>query len=252
MQATFEHVSFYYGKRKALDDVTWQVRPGTVGLLGPNGAGKTTLLSLLVTLAKPKGGRITLGEHDLASSAGRREARKLLGFVPQRFSLAGELRLRDTVEYAAWVNGTPEPGLSAAADRALSEVGLADRARSRVRSLSGGQRQRLGVAAALAHDPKVVVLDEPTVGLDPGQRLRVRELVASIGRKRTVVLSSHLLEDISHLCQRVAVLAEGKLVFDGSVTQFQALVDNTDDGSATMGSGFERAYETLIARLGEP
>nr|WP_219905519.1 ATP-binding cassette domain-containing protein [Actinopolyspora mortivallis] len=237
----------------ALNDVSWCIGTGVNGLLGPNGAGKTTLLSLLVTLAKPSEGTVRIGEHELTTAGGRKAARRLLGFVPQRFSLAPEMRLRDTVAYTAWVNGVPDADCMAAAEPALREVGLREQARSRVRTLSGGQRQRLGIAAALAHDPAVVVLDEPTVGLDPGQRLRVREMIARLGQQRTVVLSSHLLEDVARLCSRVAVLAEGKLVFDDTNERFHTVLEDTANAaeSSALGSGFELAYEALVSRLGE-
>jgi ABC-2 type transport system ATP-binding protein len=245
-----EEVSFSYRRRSALREVSWCFGSGVTGLLGPNGAGKTTLLSLLVTLGAPASGQILLGEHDLDTTAGRAAGRRVLGYVPQRFSLASEMRVRDTVSYAGWVNGLPERNCAAAADRALAEVGLTDKSRARVRSLSGGQRQRLGIAAALAHDPELVVLDEPTVGLDPGQRLRVRELIAKIGQDRTVVISSHLLEDISRLCRRVGVLAEGRLVFDGTVGKLTELIDEINVGENALGSSFERAYDALLAKLG--
>ncbi len=241
MNIVFEQGGFRYGRREALSDVTWTVEPGVTGLLGPNGAGKTTLLNLLVGLRKPTSGSITF------TGAGERKAS--IGFVPQKFSLAGEMRLLDTVAYAAWINGLARADCESAARRALGEVGLADRATHRVRSLSGGQRQRVGIAAALAHDPQLLVLDEPTSGLDPGQRLRAREIIADIGTRYTVVLSTHLIEDIAHVCRRVGVLASGRLAFDGTVDELTALVNDTDSDS-TLGSAFERAYDALISRLG--
>lgn len=250
VHVAFEQVSFSYGRRPALHEVTWSFATGITGLLGPNGAGKTTLLSLLVTLARPNKGRVRLGEHDLGTGEGRHAARRLLGFVPQRFSLAPEMRVRETVAYAGWVNGLAERECLPAADRALTRMGLDEKRRARVRALSGGQRQRLGIAAALAHDPAVLVLDEPTVGLDPGQRLRVREMVADIGTDRTVVISSHLLEDIAQLCRRVGILAEGRLVFDGDTVELTALIERSDTGESTLGSAFERAYDRLVSRLG--
>ncbi|WP_228714344.1 MULTISPECIES: ATP-binding cassette domain-containing protein [Pseudonocardiaceae] len=251
VRVRFDEVSFSYRGRRALRDVTWGFGGGVTGLLGPNGAGKTTLLSLVVTLLRADSGRVYVGDHDLSTGAGRRQARRLLGFVPQRFSLAPEMRVGDTVTYAAWVHGVAERDCPQAAVRALEEVGLIDRREDPVRALSGGQRQRLGLAAALAHDPAVVVLDEPTVGLDPGQRLRLRERVAAVGERRTVLLASHLLEDIEHLCDRVGVLAGGAVVFDGTVAELSGLIDGAAVPEAAPGSRFERAYDALIAKLGE-
>lgn len=249
MNIEFDGVSFSYRRKRALDEVSWSFGGGVTGLLGPNGAGKTTLLSLLVTLAKPRSGTVRVGGHDLASAAGRAGARAMLGFVPQRFGVAPEMRVRATVAYAGWVNGLPDRDCDEAAEAALRQAGLAEKAGARVRSLSGGQRQRLGIAAGLVHDPRVLVLDEPTAGLDPGQRLRVRELIAGLGAERTVVISSHLLEDISQLCDRVGVLARGRLVFDGSVTELTELINESSGQSEGLGSAFERAYDKLVADL---
>lgn len=217
----------------------WTIGPGVTGLLGPNGAGKTTLLNLLVGLEKPDSGTIRLP----GSSSGT------VGFVPQRFSLVGGMRVVDTVANAAWVNGVDRRECADAALRALTAVRLDDLVAARVRTLSGGRRRRLGVAAALAHEPDLIVLDEPTVGLDPAQRMRLREVIADIGRTRAVLLSTHLIEDISHLCQRVGVLAEGRPAFDGTEAELTELVDSTPS-SGVLGSPFERAYHALVAKLG--
>lgn len=171
-----------------------------------------------------------------------------IGFVPQRFSLAGEMKVLDTIAYAAWINGVPRKECEAAAARSLRQVRMGELTDRRIRSISGGQRQRVGIAAALAHEPSVVVLDEPTVGLDPGQRLRIREVIADIGHRYTVVLSTHLLEDISYLCKYVGVLAGGRLVFDGAVDELTAKVANSESGGI-LGSDFERAYDALITNL---
>lgn len=207
-----------------------------------------------------------MGEHDDTGD----ETRVRFGFVPQRWSVAGHMRVVDAVAYTAWVNGMPSRECGPAAYTALEEVALTDQAKDRVRTLSGGQRQRLGIAAGLAHDPEVLVLDEPTVGLDPAQRWRVRDMIAEIGRTRTVVLSSHLLDEFAHLCDRVGVLAAGRLVFDGTVAELErhATSQGTDDGrgdgdglpgtiheivggevGAVRRSPIERGYERLLASV---
>lgn len=250
MRIVLDSVSFSYRRNKrVLDEASWCIDPGVTGLLGPNGAGKTTLLSLLVTLTSPQRGRILVGEHDVTRASGRNAARRLLGFVPQRFSLANELAVDDTVAYSAWVNGVPRRDCSAAAERALELVDLRALSTRKVRTLSGGERQRVGIAAALAHDPRILVLDEPTVGLDPGQRLRAREVIARLGEDRTVVLSTHLVEDVAHLCERVGVLAGGRIAFDGTFAELEGLIEDSAAGSR-YGSSFERAYDALISRMG--
>ena len=238
---TLTDVVFRYGRHTVLDGLSWQVGDGITGLLGPNGAGKTTLLNLLVGLTRPTSGEVSV--HTPDGGRGR------VGFVPQRFSLAGEMPVQDTVAYAAWINGVPRRACGAAATRALALVSLDDRITLPVRKLSGGQRQRLGLAAALAHEPDLLVLDEPTVGLDPGQRMRLREVIARVGERCVVLLSTHLIEDISHLCGRVGVLADGRLVFDGTEAELAARVAGTST-EGLLGSDFERSYYSLIADLG--
>ncbi|WP_207782453.1 ATP-binding cassette domain-containing protein [Phytoactinopolyspora limicola] len=244
-----EGVSYAYRRKSVLSDVTWTIQPGVTGILGPNGAGKSTLLSLMATLQKPSRGRIVLGDADLSTPSGRQSARRVLGLVPQRFTLAPEMRVHDTVAYAAWIHGVADRECDEAAARALDEVGLGDRGRDRVRALSGGQRQRVGLAAALAHDPQVILLDEPTAGLDPGHRLRLRERITHLAEGRTVVIASHLMEDIEHLCGHVGVLVEGRLAFTGGAAELHALAAE-GIGADSPGSTFERAYDALMARLG--
>lgn len=220
-----------YGRRQVLRGVDWDVRPGVTGLLGPNGAGKTTLLSVLVGLLRPKAGSVAVrGSDDVQ-----------FGFVPQRFSMAGGMRLHDAISYTAWINGVTRHDRDAAASRALAAVDLTDKAGDRVKTLSGGQRQRAGIAAGLAHEPDVLVLDEPTVGLDAGQRWRVRDLIADLGRTRPVIVSTHLLDDVSHVCERVGVLVGGRLVFDGTVAELEV----TDEPQARR-SPIEAGYERLL------
>jgi ABC-2 type transport system ATP-binding protein len=275
VEITVDGVCFAYGRRRVLHGVDWVVRPGVTGLLGPRRSGKTTLLNVLSGRLQPTDGDVIV-HHDAAPGSPRIAAEDMgsggidgdgvgawFGFVPQCWSVAGGVRVVDTVAFAAWVNGVPATVCAMAARRAVGSVGLADQAEERVRSLSGEQRRRLGIAAALAHDPAVVVLDEPTAGLDPEQRLSVWDLVAEIGRTRTVVVSSLLIEEVAHVCGRVGVLAAGRLVFDGAVTDLARLdpADGAADGgdgaggdgnggvASEVGSGRRSAVERGYARL---
>ena len=260
MEITVEGVGYAYGRRRVLHDVDWVLRPGVTGLLGENGAGKTTLLSVLIGLLRPAEGAVTVHDGRSSSSlrvvgddgdaSGGADGDVRFGFVPQRFSLPGHMRVVDVAAYTAWVNGVPSRECESAGYDAVRAVALGDKARERVRSLSGGQRQRLGIAAGLAHDPDVLVLDEPTVGLDPGQRSRVRDLIAEIGQTRTVVLSTHLLDDVSYLCQRVGVLARGRLVFDGTVTDLERHGAGDERRTDARRSPIERGYERLLENVG--
>lgn len=263
MEINVDGVCAAYGRRRVLHGVDWVVRPGVTGLLGPNGSGKTTLLSVLVGLLRPTEGTVTVHSGAAGGSTqagdgdgdgGRVGGGARFGFVPQRWSVLGAMRVAEAVEYTAWGTDVPRRDCTDAAHRAVRAVGLADKARDRVRTLSGGQRQRLGIAAGLANDPEVLVLDEPTVGLDPDQRWRVRDLIAELGRTRTVLLSTHLLDEVSHLCQRVGVLAQGRLVFDGPVTDLE--VHDTDrdrdgdGGGVERRSPIERGYKRLLETVG--
>jgi ABC-2 type transport system ATP-binding protein len=229
----FEDVSYSYGRKQALIDLSWTVSAGITGLVGPNGAGKSTMLALLVGLRKPKSGRITVDGTD--GSRGR------VGYLPQRFSLVPSMTVRNTVAYSAWLNGLDRRAAGDAADRALELVDMTDRADVAVRTLSGGLRQRAGIAAAVAHEPRIVVLDEPTVGLDPGQRVRIRRVIERIGQDRTVVLSTHLVEDVVSLCSIVSVLDVGTLRFHGPLTELVG-------GSDVSATRLEQAYERLLGR----
>ncbi|HQD68283.1 MAG TPA: ATP-binding cassette domain-containing protein [Ornithinibacter sp.] len=228
-------VSVSYGSRQlALHGVTLHAGHGVLGLLGPNGAGKSTLLSVLATVLRPTAGSVLIGGHDIHTRGGRHAARALLGWLPQRFDLAGGMTALETVAYAAWANGCDAKAADHRAAEALGLVDMSGLASTRVRRLSGGQRQRLGLAAAMAHDPSVLLLDEPTVGLDPEQRVKFRASIRRAASRRTIVLSSHLLEDIAHVCDRVAVLHQGEIRFTGTPTELAALatgdVDTSDDG----------------------
>lgn len=218
-----------YGRRRVLSGVDWDVRAGVTGLLGPNGAGKTTLLSVIVGLLRPRAGTIEVRGGDAR-----------FGFVPQRFSMAGGMRLLDAIAYTAWINGRDDR--DAAARRALTAVDLVDKADERIRTLSGGQRQRAGIAAGLAHEPDILVLDEPTVGLDAEQRWRVRDLIAELGRTRPVIVSTHLLDDVSHMCDHVGVLSNGRLVFAGTVAELEAAGERQERRSP-IETGYERLLE---------
>lgn len=240
------------GHRLALDAVTVQAGRGVVGLLGPNGAGKSTLLSVLATVLRPQAGSVVIGGHDISTRSGRQAARARLGWLPQRFDLAGGMTVLETVAYAAWANGCPPRQAEDQAADALALVDMADLASSRVRRLSGGQRQRLGLAAAVAHDPSVLLLDEPTVGLDPQQRVKFRASIRGAANRRTVVLSSHLLEDIAQVCDQVAVLHHGRIRFTGTPTELADLaaggVDAAEpDFSSPLEAGYLQALRSADA-----
>lgn len=238
------NLSFSYRRRRALTDASWTIGPGVTALLGPNGAGKTTLIKCLVGLARPSRGQVIIDGHDVSAGG---SAQAMLGYVPQNPSLPGWAKVRDLVTYAAWLSGTPTARTDAAVDGALDRMQVSDLATRRIRTLSGGQRQRVALATGIVHDPRILILDEPTVGLDPGQRLKVRQVIQQFAVERPVVLSTHMTEDVEHLADSVGVLVDGRLQYQGPISQL-TIPDSPDDGRP--GSSFERAYDDLIVSLG--
>jgi ABC-2 type transport system ATP-binding protein len=220
--ATLEGVSKRYGRVGAVTPTDLELRPGVVGLLGPNGAGKTTMLSLLATVLPPTTGRITVAGHEVtASHAERVEARRRIGYLPQEVHFPSGMTPAGFVDYIAvlkeWKDGKRR---TTEVQRVLELVGLAERSTMKIRKLSGGQRRRLAVAQALIGAPELLLLDEPTTGLDPEQRASLRGLLS--GLPGTVFLSTHQTEDVAALCDRVIVLDAGAIRFDGSVRELLA------------------------------
>ena len=222
-----EDLTRSYGSTVALRPTSLRLGPGVVGLLGPNGAGKTTLLRMLATALPPSGGRIRVGGHLATGSlAERTAARRLIGYLPQEVTLPRGMTAFAFVDYIAVLK---EWDVAATrhreVDRVLDLVGLGDRRTRPVRKLSGGQRRRLAIAQALVGDPALVVLDEPTTGLDPDQRASLRDVLSARAHEATVLLSTHQTEDVAALCDRVIVLIGGAVLFDGSVADLLAVAD---------------------------
>ena len=226
-----EDVSHSFRDRRALSGVSFSVSAGVVGLLGPNGAGKSTLLNIIATTLPPQSGSVRVAGHDLRSRPARESARREIGYLPQRFSVMGSASCLRNVTYAAWAQGVAPGECEDRAVAALEVVGLADLKDKRARTLSGGQRQRLGIACATAHEPRVLLLDEPTVGLDPVQRAEIRAHLRATAQDRTVVISSHIVEDLERTADRLLVLREGLVVFDGTVRDLVDRAGPTGDGT---------------------
>ncbi|MFC7886357.1 ATP-binding cassette domain-containing protein [Streptomyces sp. NPDC057376] len=202
------------GGRRALDGVDLHIESGTVGLLGANGAGKTTLLRLVTGVLRPTSGRIVVGGHDLATTAGLTAVKRGLGYLPQELSLYPDLTVREFLDYIGVLKGIHDKrARRRQVDARIAEVGLEERARDRLAGFSGGMKRRVGIAQALLGDPSLLIVDEPTAGLDPHERMRFRTLLAGLGRGRTVLLSTHILDDVAQTCPEVAVLSAGRLVF---------------------------------------
>ncbi|MCC6201434.1 MAG: ATP-binding cassette domain-containing protein [Gammaproteobacteria bacterium] len=208
----------YRGGRVALDEVSLSIGTGLFGLLGSNGAGKSTLMRILCTLLAPTAGTVRVGGRDVLRE--RTAVRRLLGYLPQEFGAWRLQRVAEVVDSLAALSGMSDrTQRQRRVAEVLDSVGLGKVADRKVKQLSGGMLRRLGVAQALVHEPRVLIVDEPTVGLDPEERLRFRQLMADLGRDRTVVLSTHIVADLGSGCADLAIIDHGKVRFRGAPTE---------------------------------
>jgi len=216
MAVVIERVSKRYGPLEALRDIDLHIEQGMFGLLGPNGAGKTTLLRIIATLLRPTSGRVLVGPFDLGVTSQRNEVRSQLGYLPQEPAFYPDLTGREFLDYMGLLKLLYDrPARRRQIEALLDVVSLSADADRQVKTYSGGMKRRLGIAQALLGDPRLLVVDEPTSGLDPEERIRLRTLLTWLAKERVVVLSTHVVEDISQTCERLAVLDRGRLVFDG-------------------------------------
>ncbi|MEU1279097.1 ABC transporter ATP-binding protein [Streptomyces sp. NPDC005805] len=231
----------------ALDALGLTLGTGVHGLLGPNGAGKTSLIRVLATVSEPASGRVELLGRDAARPAERTEIRRRLGYLPQDFGHYPGFTVREFVAYVAWLKEIPPADVPAAVDRAIDRVGLGDRADAKLRTLSGGMVRRTGIAQAIVNDPELLLLDEPTVGLDPEQRVAFRALLRELGADATVVVATHLVEDVAAACSRVALIESGRVAFHGPTGELTALGTDAAGGTGEEPvSAIERGYTAAL------
>ena len=234
-----------YGSTVALGDVTLNIGPGVTGFLGPNGAGKTTLLRMLGTVLAPDRGQLQLLGEDPRSAQGCLAIRRRLGYFPQEPGYYLNMSAFDFVDYLAILKEmTDREVRRAEVLRVLDLVDLSAVRHKKIRSLSGGMRRRVIIAQALLGDPELLVLDEPTVGLDPEQRLRFREIVSRVAEHHTVVLSTHQTEDVAALCQRVVVLDHGAVRFDGTTSELAGVATGRVWSAAEPDPGARLSWRT--------
>ena len=206
----------YPNGKRALNGLSLELNaPSLVGLLGPNGAGKSTLMKLLVTALTPSSGTILADGRAVAKT--ERALKSQLGYLPQEFRLFDELTVAQFLDYMAALKGLRDS--KTAVRKAIGAVGLEEKKKTRIRALSGGQRQRTGIAQALLGDPPLLILDEPTVGLDPEERIRFRNLFSQTAQDRLVLLSTHIIEDVQSVCDRLVVIDRGRILFSGTAEQ---------------------------------
>ena len=232
-----------FGRTTAVASVDLQAGPGVFGLLGPNGAGKTSLLRMLATVIPPTSGRLRLLGGDPRSCPQQREIRRRLGYLPQNLGYYPGFTVAESVEYFALLKEMPSARVPAAVTAAIERVELGGRARARLRTLSGGMLRRVGIAQAIVNEPELLLLDEPTAGLDPEQRVAFRGLLRDLGQRATVVVSTHLVEDVGAACSQVALLDQGKIVFHGTPADLTARGREGAAGDAPL----ERGYSAVLS-----
>lgn len=218
-QIEISGVNKYYGKYHALKDIDLTIRQGMFGLLGRNGAGKTTLMRTLVSLTQKQSGTITVCGVPIESA---KEIRSMVGYLPQDFSMYPSMTIRESLEYLGLLSGIGKSLLKERIDLLLRRVNLTEHQFKKTKALSGGMKRRLGIAQALLHNPKVLIVDEPTAGLDPEERIRFRNLLCEVAEERIVILSTHIVGDIEATCETIAIMNEGGLIYQGTVTNLLA------------------------------
>jgi len=212
MKLQIETVSKQYGRKApfSLQDVTLTLTPGIVGLLGPNGAGKSTLMNIIATLLKPTNGRILWNDQDIQKQPNA--LRRVLGYLPQDFGVYPNLNAVEFLQYMAALKGLSNQAAKQRIDELLHLLNLETAAYRPIGGYSGGMRQRVGIAQALLNDPQLLIVDEPTVGLDPGERIRFRNLLADLASERIIILSTHIVSDVEATASSIALINQGRLL----------------------------------------
>jgi ABC-2 type transport system ATP-binding protein len=235
-----------YGEVAALGGVSFEMKEGeVVGILGPNGAGKTTLIRILVTFLKADGGEVLIDGFDISDIANHEKVKSKIGYLPEQAPLYEDMTVKEYLEFVGNMQGIPGGDLDERIMYVLKKCGLKEKKNSEISTLSKGYRQRTGIAQALIHDPKIVILDEPTTGLDPNQRIEIRDLIKEIGKSKTVILSSHVLSEVQATCSRVLIINKGRIVADGTPDDLV----NAEKGKTTINIEVEKITADLVAKL---
>jgi ABC-2 type transport system ATP-binding protein len=208
----------YRGGVHALNDVTLAITSGMFGLLGPNGAGKTTLMRILAGILLPTNGALQIGDHNGNTEQGRKAIKHVLGYLPQDFGVYPDLSARGFLDYIGILKGLSDrTARQRRVEELLEIVSLTPVSNRKLKTFSGGMKRRIGIAQALLNDPQMLIVDEPTAGLDPEERIRFRNLLSDLGGNRTILLSTHIVEDIAQTCQKLAIMKAGHIIFQGTV-----------------------------------
>ena len=215
MELVLDRVSKQYQNKIAVDRISTTLQPGVIGLLGENGAGKTTLMRMLCGILKPSSGTITFEGLDVSEEL----YRDVLGYLPQDFGYYPNFSGRDFLMYIAALKGIEKSAARRKCDELLHTVNLEQVANKKIKTYSGGMKQRIGIAQAVLNNPKILILDEPTAGLDPKERVRFRNLIAELGKDSIVILSTHIVSDVEQIADRILMMKSGQIIFDGCMDQ---------------------------------
>ena len=230
----------FYGRKQALCDIDLTIGQGMFGLLGRNGAGKTTLMKTIAALHPKKSGEVTVCGVPVEEAA---KIRAMIGYLPQDFSMYPNMRTDEALDYLGALSGIPSKERKQRVEALLKKVNLYEQRSKKVKQLSGGMKRRLGIAQALLHDPKVLIVDEPTAGLDPEERIRFRNLLCETAEERIVILSTHIVGDVESTCENIAIMDEGKILWRGTVRE---LLDNARGHIYT--ANIEKQYMAQIKK----
>lgn len=233
-----------FGRTEVLHRIDLATTTGVTGLLGPNGAGKTTLLRILATVLVPKTGSVSLLGKDARNRHDLREIRREIGYLPQQFGYYPNFTVFEFVEYFALLKEMDPRTVRPAVVQAIERVGLQSQARAKMKTLSGGMIRRVGIAQAIVNEPALLLLDEPTVGLDPEQRVTFRELLREMAGHSTVFVSTHLVEDVATACNHVVVMGDGRIVYRGTPDELMAIGNERSDAAGD--SAMERGYSAAL------
>lgn len=235
MELSVHDITKKYSDKVAVNDVSLNIEKGITGLLGANGAGKTTLMRMIADIIKPDAGSITYDGVPITVLDS--EYRNIFGYLPQEFGFYPEFTVIDYLDYMAALKGLTKADSKRKIDSLLEQMTLTDVRRKKIRKLSGGMRRRVGIAQALLNDPEILILDEPTAGLDPGERIKFRQLLSEFSQDRIVLISTHIVSDVEYIATRQAIMKDGKIIRDGSTDTlvkemagkiWECTVDNRD------------------------
>jgi ABC-2 type transport system ATP-binding protein len=224
MNIAIEHLDkTYRGRVHALNDVTLTIKSGMFGLLGPNGAGKTTLMRMLVGILHPTKGMLHIGNYNGNTEQGRKAIKRVLGYLPQDFGVYPDLSAHEFLDYIGILKGLDDrTARHQRVEELLEIVSLTQVSHRKLKTFSGGMKRRIGIAQALLNDPELLIVDEPTAGLDPEERIHFRNLLSELGGNRTIILSTHIVEDIAQTCQKLAIMKDGQIIFQGTAADLMS------------------------------